>query len=242
MRILRLLLCLVAVGFVVPSVAAAATTAAAVAIATNQIATAEANGQAAINALEMSAQPNTPLATAITNRYLNDYMLRAAMATNARQYTVSEGDTPGLTPPPITTTASAASKHTPRSLAPKAHAAACHGFVNNTRYWDDWPTGIHLAWIAVKIDGWCYNGSYITSVDGWEFNKWTGPGYCIFNETTNHHGFGARDGAGHTAWMEGGHWAQVGPSVGNIACGVVGSSGAATKRASATGYSDNSWS
>jgi hypothetical protein len=239
MRILRWLLCLVAVACVVPSAAAAATTATAAAVvtATNQIATAEANGQAAINALENSAQPNTPLATAIKNRYLNDYMLRAAMAANARQYTVSQGDMPGLTAPPISTTASAAAK---RSPVPKAHAASCNGPVSNTRYWQDWPTGINLAWIAVKIDGWCFNGSYITSVNGWEFNKWTGTGYCIFNESTNHHGFGASDGAGHTAWMEGGHWAQVGPNI-FITCGVSGSSGAATKRAAGNGYSDNSW-
>jgi hypothetical protein len=221
----------VALGLAAASQAKAATTAA-------QVGSAEASGQAATNHWEAAQQPGSAGAAYIAANYPSDPMLRIAMATNATQYNESS---------PPTAAQTFLSPLQPAAASGPAAAATvnCNNSVYNTHYWKDFPTQINLGWIATRVGvadqrGWCFNGSFITSVNGWYFNKWTAIFYCLSNETTTHNGYGATDGLGHTAWAHGRHWSEFGTSAPILGCQSE-VSGAATKRISGTGYSDNGY-
>jgi hypothetical protein len=205
-----------------------------------QVSAVESQGQSAVNSWEAQQQPGTAVAQYIAAKYQSDSMLATAMLANARlvddDSAASAGGGPGTDPGNA-----APSGPNPDLGNASIFSIRCHGWIHHSRNWTDWPTQIKLASVTAQVGdsssgGWCYNGTYITSVAYWKFSKWASPLYCVEVNSTSHNGYGGSDSAGHTRWAHGGIWAQVGVGLTGACADWV--AGAATIRIAGNGYYD----
>jgi hypothetical protein len=88
--------------------------------------------------------------------------------------------------------------------------------------------------IVSNSNGWCGNGTSITSFPGFWGRSYPAPGYCFTAMSLNNGSW-----ISYWGWVHGGHWANVGLNIPLVGCETLpASGGGATLREAANGYWD----